>query len=174
MRETCPHCGKFMVQPNGPTDSNILLVGEFPGEEEVNIGLPFVGRAGGVLSYELAVAGITLQRCRVTNLWLHYKTKNGTPCFDMGMSALLREFNTPRKAVLFMGSELPGIFGLPNVTSISGLVFDKIPVLDLPYPCIFIPNPATVFHGPLGEIRFGMKQFGKLVKENRDGNKQSS
>lgn len=168
MRDQCPHCGRYLVRANGPANSDLLLVGEFPGEEEINIGLPFVGRAGGVLSFELALAGITLQRCRVTNLWLHDKTKNNTPCFNLGMSALLQELSTPRKAVLFMGSELPSLFGLPNVTSISGLILDGIPVLDLPYPCIFMPNPATVFHGPLGEVRFGIGQFGKLVKETRN------
>lgn len=170
MRETCPACGKFLVLPNGPANSDLLLVGDAPDEESVNIGLPFTGRGGQILGYELAVAGITLQRCRVMNVWQHYKGKPDSPCFNLGMSSLLNELmSTPRKAVLFMGSDLTSIFGLPNVTSISGLVFDKIPTLDLPYPCIFIPNPATVFHGPLGEIRFGVKQFGKLVKGLRDG-----
>lgn len=168
MREQCPHCNKFLILPNGPANSDILLVGDAPGEDEIKMGLPFAGRVGDVIGYELARVGVTLQRCRVMNLWPHGKGNNSSPCFNLGMSILMQELSTPRKAVLFMGSELTPMFGLPNVTSISGLSFEQIPILDIPYPCIFIPNPATVFHGPLGEIRFGIKQFGNLVKESRN------
>lgn len=168
MRDHCPQCNRALVKPNGPVDADVLIVGEFPGEEEVITGLPFVGRTGDVLRYELAVSGITLERCRVTNLWLHDKSKaQDDECLNLGMSAMLQELYRPRKGVLFLGSELPPLFGLPPVTTISGIMFDEIPMIGVPYPCMFLPNPAIVFHSSVGEIRHGLYVFSQFLKGNR-------
>lgn len=164
MREQCPHCNRYLVNPNGPANSDILIIGEFPGLDEIEVGLPFVGKTGDVLRYELAVAGITIERTRLTNLWRHQQTSNDSPCFNFGMSEMLRELSTPRKGVLFLGSEIPPLFGLPPVTSISGLVFDSVPLMNYPYMCVFLPNPAIVFHSTVGEIRHGLSIFSKALK----------
>jgi len=168
MREICPNCGHLLVTPNGPIDSDILIVGEFPGVEEIEVGLPFVGKTGDVLAYELAVAGITLQRCRVTNLWLHGALKPKHPlyttCFNMGVSAMMQELMIPHKGILFLGSEIPPLFELPPVTTISGLIFDHVPVFNVPCTCMFLPNPAIVFHSTVGEIRHGLYVFSRTLK----------
>jgi len=168
MREACPHCGHLLVSPNGAVDADVLIVGEFPGDEEVMTGLPFVGKTGDVLRYELAVAGIIIGRCRVTNLWLHRpldnKDYNYNHCLNMGVSALMKELEIPRKGVLFLGSEIPPLFNMPPVTSISGIIFDAVPVLGFPYMCMFLPNPAIVFHSTVGEIRHGLYVFSRILK----------
>ena len=45
------------VPPEIPPNPKVLIVGEAPGEHEVEIGRPFVGRAGQLLNYALIKAG---------------------------------------------------------------------------------------------------------------------
>lgn len=56
------------VRPTGPCPAKIMLVGEFPGEQEVLKGMPFVGYAGSELDKMLAEAGIMRGSCFVTNV----------------------------------------------------------------------------------------------------------
>ena len=57
----------------GPSDANVILVGEQPGDEEDRSGQPFVGPAGRLLDRALADAGIARDRCWVTNAVKHFK-----------------------------------------------------------------------------------------------------
>lgn len=52
----------------GPDDADAMLVGEAPGEQEVEAGEPFVGSAGGRLDSALDDAGVDRERLYVTNL----------------------------------------------------------------------------------------------------------
>jgi len=56
------------VPDTGPFGSNILIVGEAPGEEEVKQGAPFVGSAGKLLKHTLRSNGIAFESCYVTNI----------------------------------------------------------------------------------------------------------
>lgn len=56
------------VPTEGPTNAKIMLVGESPGEEEDNLGKPFVGYAGKTLDALLSQAGIARYQCLVTNV----------------------------------------------------------------------------------------------------------
>ena len=51
----------------GPTDADLLFVGEAPGETEDREGRPFVGRAGDVLDDALRDAGLARADVRITN-----------------------------------------------------------------------------------------------------------
>jgi DNA polymerase len=57
----------------GEVPSEIMLVGEQPGNEEDLRGEPFVGPAGRFLDRALAAAGIDRARCYVTNAVKHFK-----------------------------------------------------------------------------------------------------
>jgi DNA polymerase III subunit alpha len=46
-----------------------FIIGEAPGEEEQEIGVPFVGRAGQLLFKVLAEVGISRQECYITNVY---------------------------------------------------------------------------------------------------------
>lgn len=59
---------KMIVNTEGPTNAKIMLVGESPGEEEDNLGKPFVGYAGKTLDALLSQAGIARYQCLVTNV----------------------------------------------------------------------------------------------------------
>jgi DNA polymerase len=57
----------------GPATASILLVGEQPGDQEDQIGRPFVGPAGRVLDRALGDAGIDRTSVYVTNAVKHFK-----------------------------------------------------------------------------------------------------
>lgn len=58
---------------DGPTDADVMLVGEQPGDAEDRAGEPFVGPAGRVLDEGLERARIDRSRCYVTNAVKHFK-----------------------------------------------------------------------------------------------------
>jgi DNA polymerase len=57
----------------GPTDAQMMLVGEQPGHEEDLAGRPFVGPAGRILDRALAAAGIDRGTIYLTNAVKHFK-----------------------------------------------------------------------------------------------------
>jgi uracil-DNA glycosylase len=57
----------------GPSDADVMLVGEQPGHEEDLAGEPFVGPAGRLLARALEQAGIARDRVYVTNVVKHFK-----------------------------------------------------------------------------------------------------
>jgi uracil-DNA glycosylase len=57
----------------GTLSSDVMLVGEQPGDQEDRAGAPFVGPAGKVLDRALAEAGIDRRRTYVTNAVKHFK-----------------------------------------------------------------------------------------------------
>lgn len=60
--------GPFQVQPDGPRDARLMIVGEAPGTSEVREGKPFVGASGQELSKMLHEAGILRTECFITNV----------------------------------------------------------------------------------------------------------
>jgi uracil-DNA glycosylase family protein len=63
------------VMGEGPTDAQLMLVGEVPGDREDIEGHPFVGPAGGVLDRALDRAGILADRVYITNVVKHFRYK---------------------------------------------------------------------------------------------------
>lgn len=57
-----------MTRPTGPCPAKIMLLGEYPGEEEIRRGEPFVGYAGTELNNMLRDAKIMRSNCFVTNV----------------------------------------------------------------------------------------------------------
>ena len=57
----------------GPPDSDLMLVGEQPGDREDLAGHPFVGPAGRILDDALVAAGIDREGVYVTNAVKHFK-----------------------------------------------------------------------------------------------------
>lgn len=61
------------VKGEGPGNAALMIVGEQPGDQEDQVGKPFVGPAGQVLDAALAVAGIERSDTYVTNAVKHFK-----------------------------------------------------------------------------------------------------
>jgi uracil-DNA glycosylase len=57
----------------GPSDADIIFVGEQPGDREDRVGRPFVGPAGFMFDKALAEAGLDRGRAYVTNAVKHFK-----------------------------------------------------------------------------------------------------
>jgi len=63
---------------SGPEDAQVVIVGEQPGDQEDELGKPFVGPAGQVLSQVLAQLGIDRDSVYLTNAVKHFKfTRSG-------------------------------------------------------------------------------------------------
>lgn len=56
------------VEPTGPINAKIMIIGEAPGHEEEREGLPFVGTSGRLLTQCLAKAGLNRQDIYITNV----------------------------------------------------------------------------------------------------------
>ena len=61
------------VTGEGPHDATLMIVGEQPGDQEDQVGRPFVGPAGQVLDRHLAQAGIDRGSAYLTNAVKHFK-----------------------------------------------------------------------------------------------------
>ncbi len=68
--ERCPalvESRSQIVNGDGPTDADVLFVGEGPGATEDAEGRPFVGRSGSVLEETLLEVGLEREHVRITN-----------------------------------------------------------------------------------------------------------
>lgn len=77
----CQGCGLYAFATQavfgaGPTDAQVMLVGEQPGDREDVEGAPFVGPAGQLLDRALVDAGIDRSAVYVTNIVKHFKWKH--------------------------------------------------------------------------------------------------
>ena len=193
MREQCPICKRLLlVEPDGDPKAKILIVGEYPGIEEIKAGRPWVGQAGKVLDRELELVGIPRHICRVTNLWLHAppaapktekpKTRSAIerweeaaaayePEFTFHYTRLLKEIKG-RKALLMMGSDVTeALIGRP-VSLVAGCFIKSgrfITAVNLPKVTVAMMNPAIVFRsgkeGKLGETRLAIQRFAEAINE---------
>jgi uracil-DNA glycosylase family protein len=76
--DACRRCGLWKnatqgVPGEGPVKSELMLVGEQPGDAEDTEGHPFVGPAGAILDRALHEAGITRKEVFVSNAVKHFK-----------------------------------------------------------------------------------------------------
>ena len=179
-RKVCPVCKRLLlVEPSGPPSSKILIVGEYPGFEEIKQGVPWVGQAGKVLDQELERAGLPRDGCRVTNLWLHVpppKPKFAEPKtmaakerrlalvrayepeFRFHLSQVHKEMRGKR-AVLLMGSDVTEALLGVSVNSVASC-FVNLGGVEV---AVAMMNPAIVFRpgpeGKLGETRLAIRRF---------------
>ena len=159
-RSNCHKCRKLLVDPIGSPSADYLIAGEFPEFEELRSGKPMVGKVGDILTSELAIAGLSVGRFRITNLWLHaVNEKECDPAWHLDQ--LSKELKG-KKAALLMGSELSKALFQRSILELSGLemkhaAFPKLRMF-------FSPSPAALFHGPVGEMRLAMHRFAAAVR----------
>jgi uracil-DNA glycosylase len=94
--DRCPLNGSTPVWGDGSTVRDLAIVGEAPGREEVNAGLPFIGRSGTYVENLLARHGLTR-----ADVWID----NALLCFPEGgdLKAFLQR---SRKAAKDEGREV--------------------------------------------------------------------
>jgi len=161
MRQVCPSCANPICPPSGHS-KDILIISEFPGDEEMIQGRPFASNsrfmsAGKIFRKELELVGLSLSDFRVTNIWLH-KPNDDENCFQAGYNHVLDEAKG-KKAILLVGSDAVGTFTSYKVSDVSGLQVDSS-VLSAPLIMAMI-NPASAMvmgHG-IGEVRFAIERW---------------
>lgn len=70
---------KKLVLYNGNLNSNLMIIGEAPGQEEDEQGIPFVGRAGELLNKMLLAINVDRKDVYVTNVVPWRPPQNRTP-----------------------------------------------------------------------------------------------
>ena len=70
---------KNLVVYDGSLDSKVMFIGEAPGRDEDNQGLPFVGRAGQLLNKMLAAINLKREEVYITNVVNWRPADNRTP-----------------------------------------------------------------------------------------------
>ena len=151
----------------------MLLVGPFPGYEEIIKGIPWVGRVGKILKAELGRQGVQFDNCRVTNIWQHEPTDPGTkrkpnPLYETEVNWHFDQFLSElhgRKAVLVMGSLTSRLLGLGPVSHVAGLPVDSPLIPETVEVAFAMQNPAQVLHGLVGETRYAIEAFAMALTE---------
>lgn len=166
MNSLCYVCEKKVIPATGYSRSPILLLGSAPGKDEIKEGRPFVGETGRVLRNELAMLGLDLFQCRLTNMWYHEpdkKDEHYEDCFKASLSVCLEECKG-KQAILLIGAETVGYFTGYKVSDVSGL---QVESNMLSAPIIYaMVMPTIVFHGKgIGEVRFALNNFVNRLKE---------
>lgn len=170
-RRQCPICNLKLVEPAGPINAPILLLGEFPGHKEIMSGRPWIGPAGEILKYELSRAGIQYAQCRTTNLWMHAPVSASNPTFDREydwhMKQAMKEIKG-RSVVFMMGSDVGKRFIGQGWTDYLGLKVKRPSLFPKSVKVVVVSqNPAIAMHGVLGEIRFAIENLAELSRRYR-------
>lgn len=81
-KNVCPDLAKMatnLVMGDGNIDADIVFIGEAPGKNEDEQGLPFVGAAGKFLNEMLAAAGMNRSDVYITNIVKYRPPNNRDP-----------------------------------------------------------------------------------------------
>lgn len=159
---SCTRCPLHKTRRNavpgsGSSNAKLMLVGEAPGREEDEGGLPFAGRAGRILDDALREAGLERGKVFVTSILKCRPPKNRNPKkteIDACRPHLLAQVECIRpNAILAMGNH--GLLGLLErrlqVSKIRGQVLHLmgIPVIPTYHPAACLRNPR--FKKPFGD-----------------------
>ncbi len=154
------------VSPIGPRDAKILLLGEAPGKDEDELGVPFVGGSGQLLTQFLVRAGINRNECYITNC-VKYKPPGNKidRLVEVGVNRLEEEQRTreeiekinPNIIVPLGGVALQCIMGLTSITKYRGSVMEYkgmkvIPTLHPAY-IMRVYRDSVLFLNDLVKIR---------------------
>lgn len=161
----CKQCKKQdIVRSTGPVDADILIMGSVPGDEEMEMLIPFVGPAGKALRDELFLNDIDLDDCRQTYFYPHLKdTKNCPP--DFWRTVALHEM-TQHPCTLIIGAMANTYLVGRKVAEISSLVLSPrkygLPLnLEL---AMAVVGPGDAVAGSVGELRLGLERFAKKLR----------
>jgi len=161
MSDICPYCGDKLVLPyTGRND--ILIVGEYPSEDDKKSGVPFSGQAGEILRHELARNGNNLWDNSLCNFWMHDKNKK-EECFNESVKMMTREM--AGRKVLLLGSEMSKFFTGKSVVDLCGLEVTS-PMFPMSVQFVMVGlSPKTALHAPVGEFRLMINKFMRRCNE---------
>jgi len=131
---------------------NIMFIGERPGAKELEIGHPFVGRAGKFLDKQLESIGIKRKDCYITNVVKSYAEGNAPPT-DEEIRAYLP----------ILEKEIAEIE--PEIIVLLGKTASKNVPITGNYTFLELPHPSAAMRFTKMRIKFenGMKELKKLL-----------
>lgn len=155
-------CGRKRLDPVGPENAKILIIGSYPEDEDMSKNMPFVGKRGTVLAGELNNVGIQMNKVRIIFVQQH------PPFGDCPghMEEAIREMKD-RDGVLIIGASACLDFGLGKVSEIVGMCVESI---YFPKSAKFVMatmNPP--YSDFIGEFRLSIEKFAKKLKEVKNG-----
>ncbi len=160
-------CATNLVMGDGNVDADIVLVGEAPGKNEDEQGLPFVGAAGKFLDTMLEGAGISRSDVYITNIVKYRPPNNRDPLPDEKEAFwpyLVRQLDVIRpKIVVTLGRHSMEYF-LPErkISKIHGQP-KRIPFGESKIVVVPLYHPAAALYN--GGMRATLvEDFNKLLK----------
>lgn len=132
--EKCKKCPLHETRNNavpgeGPYDASILFVGEAPGAREDELGRPFVGRSGSLLTEMIESIGLSREEVFITSILKSRPPKNRTPnqteikaCRPYLVQQI--ELINPKVVVLLGGVAISSLIGPWKVSEAHGKFYD--------------------------------------------------
>lgn len=110
----------------------VMLIAEAPGADEDELGIPFVGRAGDILTDFLSTSGMDLEEVYITNMCKCRPPKNRKPAREEIKQCLTYIYKEIReiqpKIIMLLGNTPSNLFNLNKlggITKIRGKLFEK-------------------------------------------------
>jgi len=157
----CQKCPLYKLAKNsvpgaGNVDSEVMFIGEGPGEKEDELGLPFVGRAGKLLDEMLESIGLKRSEVYIANVVKHRPPGNRDPkpeeihsCWPYLEKQI--EIIKP-KLIVCLGRHSLGRF-LPSLGSISAVHGRCFVKKDQAYMALYHPAVA-LYNGSMKQTLF--------------------
>lgn len=152
----------------GAASARLMVVGEGPGEEEDRQGLPFVGRAGQLLTKMLAAIGLAREEVYITNVVKCRPPGNRNPADDEIAACepyLLDQVRTIRPAILLLlgNHAVRTLLGVEEgITRVRGRLFRYEGIL-----CVPSYHPAYLLRSPNKKVEAWEDL--KVVRQALDG-----
>jgi len=144
---------KKMVFSDGNSNSQLMIVGEGPGEKEDEIGKPFVGDAGNLLNKMLSAINIKRENIYITNV-VNYRPPNNRkplPSEINRYSVYLREHITlinPKILIIMGSTAMEALVGNNTKISKERGEWKEIIIKNKSYLSIITFHPAYLLRQP--------------------------
>ena len=142
-----------LVFSDGTSESQLMIVGEGPGQKEDGLGKPFVGDAGMLLNKMLKAINIDRNKVYITNV-VNYRPPNNRkpePAEIIRYSNFLREHISiidPKILILMGSSAMEALFGSKIKISKERGAWKEVIVNQKTYLTIIIFHPAYLLRQP--------------------------
>lgn len=165
--EKCKLCKtrKNIVFGSGNREANIMFIGEGPGADEDEMGMPFVGKAGKLMNKAFEGVGIDREKVYIANIVKCRPPQNRVPekdeasaCIDYLRNQVM--LIKPKIIVLLGSTALKNILGEEySITKVRGKLITKKDI-------IYIPtfHPAALLRDETKKIDF-WQDLEKVVEE---------
>jgi DNA polymerase len=168
----CTLCGLHKTRNksvfgDGSRHAELMFIGEGPGRDEDEQGLPFVGRAGQLLTKMIIAMQFTREEVYIANIVKCRPPENRNPTDEEAekcLPYLNRQIDIIRpKVIVLLGAvPLKYLLGLTGITKIRGTWYEYrgIKIMPTLHPAYLLRNPPAKKEA-WEDLRKVMKFFGK-------------